>query len=101
MMINHNPFEDHSKYSLESLKEVADYLSDEDLSKIQQAYFLADAAHSGQFRRSGQPYISHPVSVAMILAQMKMDCETIVSGLLHDVLEDTPTTKGHYPTKVW
>ncbi|HJN37810.1 MAG TPA: RelA/SpoT family protein [Gammaproteobacteria bacterium] len=78
----------------EQLKGLVSYLRQEEQDKVYQAYLLADAAHVGQYRRSGEPYITHPTAVACILATMRMDYETILSGLLHDVLEDTPTTKA-------
>ena len=61
---------------------------------IKRAYLLASKLHEGQFRQSGEPYISHPLSVAYILASTYNDTETIVSGLLHDVVEDTDITLG-------
>ncbi len=60
-----------------------------DMEKIERAYQLADAAHKGQRRRSGDPYISHPISVAIILAGMGMDSDCICAALMHDVVEDT------------
>ena len=60
-----------------------------DFEKINKAYKLADEAHSGQKRRSGEPYIMHPVSVAQILFRLGMDNECIIGALLHDVVEDT------------
>ena len=60
-----------------------------DVNKIMQAYTLANDAHKGQVRSSGDPYISHPISVASILVDYCMDTDTIVSALLHDVVEDT------------
>ncbi len=60
-----------------------------DVAKIQHAYEVAAAAHEGQMRKSGDPYITHPVAVASILADMGMDTESVVSALLHDVVEDT------------
>ncbi|MEE3467090.1 MAG: bifunctional (p)ppGpp synthetase/guanosine-3',5'-bis(diphosphate) 3'-pyrophosphohydrolase [Eubacterium sp.] len=63
-----------------------------DLEMIRKAYSLAKEAHADQKRRSGEPYLSHPVCVAIILAQLQMDKETIVGGLLHDVVEDTAYT---------
>lgn len=57
------------------------------------AYKLAEHAHSGQFRRSGEPYIIHPVGVTQILADLGADTDTIVAALLHDVVEDTPVTR--------
>ena len=61
-----------------------------DKNSIINAYDLANAAHKGQCRVSGEPYISHPIAVAMILADLGMDDECIQAALLHDVLEDTP-----------
>ncbi len=58
--------------------------------KIQYAYQFASRAHAGQTRESGEPYITHPVSVALILADMGMDAQSIIAALLHDVIEDTP-----------
>lgn len=66
--------------------------SDEDIEKIIKAFKLADLAHSGQKRRSGEPYIIHPVAVAQILADMGMDCDSVCAALLHDVVEDTEYT---------
>ena len=63
-----------------------------DLSKVQKAYELAAKAHEGQMRQSGEPYIIHPLNVAIILAQLELDLETIEAGLLHDVVEDTNVT---------
>ena len=60
-----------------------------DISQIEKAYKIADMAHKGQLRKSGEPYIIHPLSVALILADLELDKETIVGGLLHDVVEDT------------
>ena len=60
-----------------------------DVPKIKQAYETAAAAHKGQLRKSGEPYISHPVAVAVILADLGMDTESVVAALLHDVVEDT------------
>ena len=65
------------------------YLKSEDISQVWQAYRYADQAHQGVVRKTGEPYISHPVSVACILADMHMDLPTIMAALLHDVVEDT------------
>lgn len=60
-----------------------------DIAKIEEAYEVAEKAHKGQMRKSGSPYITHPLAVAMILADLGMDTETLVAALLHDVVEDT------------
>lgn len=64
-----------------------------DIDLINRAYSIAEDMHNGQLRKSGEPYIIHPVEVARILAELGMDDETLVAGLLHDVIEDTPYTK--------
>ncbi len=69
------------------------YHPSEDFSMIEKAYQLASKAHEGQKRKSGEPYIIHPLDVAIILADLEMDQETIAAGLLHDVVEDTACTK--------
>ena len=65
------------------------YYPSADLSLVQKAYTLAKKAHTGQYRKDGSPYVSHPLAVACVLADLKMDLYTIVTGLLHDVVEDT------------
>src|SRR3989338_4912785 len=75
------------------------YLSDSQIAQIHEAYLTALAAHSGQVRQTGEPYITHPVSVACILADMKMDHHTIMAALLHDVIEDTPVKKSDIEKK--
>ncbi|CAG0975814.1 GTP diphosphokinase / guanosine-3',5'-bis(diphosphate) 3'-diphosphatase [Methylophilaceae bacterium] len=70
-----------------------EYLKQEDIAQVWAAYRFSAAAHEGQFRRSGEPYITHPVSVAGILAELHMDTPTLVAALLHDVVEDTGITK--------
>ena len=62
------------------------------MEMIQKAYELADGAHKGQMRLSGEPYIIHPLAVACILVELGMDSESVVGGLLHDVVEDTDYT---------
>ena len=75
---------------LEGLRQsVAGYLKPADLSRLEEAYHFSDAAHQGQLRKSGEPYISHPVAVAEILSQWQLDAQTLCAALLHDVVEDT------------
>jgi guanosine-3',5'-bis(diphosphate) 3'-pyrophosphohydrolase len=71
-----------------------DYLSSQQVQIIHQAFLFAEKAHRPQKRASGDPYIIHPVAVACLLADMKLDYLSIVAGLLHDVIEDTPVTKN-------
>ncbi|HOX89382.1 MAG TPA: bifunctional (p)ppGpp synthetase/guanosine-3',5'-bis(diphosphate) 3'-pyrophosphohydrolase [Burkholderiaceae bacterium] len=72
---------------------VRDYLPAADVARIKEAYRYSDAAHLGQFRRSGEPYITHPIAVAEILTEWKLDAAAIQAALLHDVLEDTGAAK--------
>ncbi len=76
----------------ELINSVKKYHPSADISMIQKAYKIAHDAHEGQCRKSGEPYIIHPLCVAIILADLEMDKETIVAGLLHDVVEDTVMT---------
>ena len=76
----------------ELISSVTKYHPSDDLSMIEKAYRVADEAHRGQRRKSGEPYIIHPLCVAIILADLELDKETIVAGLLHDVVEDTIMT---------
>jgi GTP pyrophosphokinase len=71
------------------------YLTAEELEMIQKAYIYSATVHQGQVRLSGEPYLTHPMEVAGILVDMKLDSATIISGLLHDTIEDTLTTKEH------
>ena len=81
----------------EALKEFMDYvhsyLGDDECDQIMKAFTLADKAHEGQFRASGEPYIMHPLAVAEILAHLQIDHITLIAALLHDVVEDTEYTK--------
>ena len=70
------------------------YLDRKDVAKVARAYKFSEQCHQGQMRQSGDPYISHPLAVANILADMRMDHESLMAGLLHDVIEDTGVTKG-------
>jgi GTP diphosphokinase / guanosine-3',5'-bis(diphosphate) 3'-diphosphatase len=71
------------------------YLPTEQVGQVMSAYEFAAKAHEGQQRHSGEPYISHPVAVATILAELKLDAQTLMAALLHDVIEDTGVPKDH------
>ena len=73
----------------ELISSVRKYHPSADISMIQKAYEVAREAHKDQKRKSGEPYIIHPLCVAIILADLELDKETIVAGLLHDAVEDT------------
>lgn len=77
----------------EFLDEIKKYNSNYDLETIGRAYDIGRTLHDGQLRKSGEPYFIHPIEVAIILAQLGMDDETIIGGLLHDVVEDTEYTR--------
>jgi GTP pyrophosphokinase len=75
-------------------QEWSGYLKTEDLTQIQAAYRFSESAHQGQYRKSGEPYIAHPLAVANILAQWHLDSQALTAALLHDVVEDTSVTKS-------
>jgi GTP pyrophosphokinase len=74
------------------LTEVSEYLTPQDMEAIERAFYVANQAHLGTIRRSGEPYIQHPLEVALLLADMRIDADSIVAALLHDVVEDTDFT---------
>jgi GTP diphosphokinase / guanosine-3',5'-bis(diphosphate) 3'-diphosphatase len=74
-------------------KLIGTYLQPEQVEKVQRAYHFSAKAHEGQKRKSGEPYIHHPLEVAYILGEMHMDHQTLMAAILHDVIEDTPTAK--------
>ncbi len=86
----------HSGHDFECLKNrISEYCHNSpgfDLEKLEKAYAIAEKAHEGQMRESGEPYVSHPLEVAYILADLELDCDTLVGALLHDVVEDTEYT---------
>ncbi|MEM7564146.1 MAG: RelA/SpoT family protein [Pseudomonadota bacterium] len=86
-------FSDDETRISELCAELETYLEAEQVEEIYEAYLVGAAAHEGQSRVSGEPYISHPVAVARILAEMRMDSRSIIAAILHDVIEDTPTLK--------
>ena len=77
----------------ELLASVGTYLPAEQVARIREAAEFGASAHKGQKRLSGEPYIAHPVAAAAILADLRLDGDTIVAAILHDVIEDTPTPK--------
>lgn len=84
----------------ESLRdEINQYLSHEQVSEIEKAYWFAKEAHGSQARFTGEPYITHPLTVAHILAQMRMDSPTIMAAILHDVVEDTSVKQSEIVEK--
>ncbi|MBQ8198850.1 MAG: bifunctional (p)ppGpp synthetase/guanosine-3',5'-bis(diphosphate) 3'-pyrophosphohydrolase [Lachnospiraceae bacterium] len=85
-------FQEPQELYRDLIARVKKYHPSDDISLIEKAYRIADEAHKDQVRKSGEPYIIHPLCVAIILAELEMDKETIVAGLLHDVVEDTIMT---------
>jgi len=73
---------------------LSSYLDEKQVAKVERAYIYSEKCHLGQMRQSGDPYITHPLAVANILADMQMDHESLMAALLHDVIEDTGATKG-------
>lgn len=72
---------------------LSSYLESEQINQVCRAYYYAEQAHEGQYRRSGDPYIIHPLAVANILAEMHMDAQSLMAAMLHDVIEDTAVPK--------
>lgn len=70
------------------------YLATDQVNSVRRAYFYAEQAHDGQFRRSGEPYVTHPLAVANILCDMHMDHQSLMAAMLHDVIEDTGVSKS-------
>ncbi len=90
---DHNPVSDKQTGIDDLCEELFEYLEPDQIEMVYRAYMVGATAHEGQSRVSGEPYISHPVAVARILSQMRMDCSSIVAAILHDVIEDTATLK--------
>src|SRR5271156_2296427 len=80
-------------------KEWPSYIKPEDVERLETAYHFSEVAHNGQYRESGDPYISHPLAVASILAQLHLDPQALTAALLHDVMEDTTITKAEIGKK--
>ena len=80
--------------SIKALSEgLSTYLAKDQVNSVRRAYFYAEQAHDGQFRHSGDPYVSHPLAVALILSEMHMDHQSLMAAMLQDVIEDTGITK--------
>ncbi len=77
-------------YTVEDLAlTLGQYLPYDQVAKVKRAYYYAEQAHDGQRRKSGEPYVTHPLAVAEILSELRMDCDGLTAALLHDVIEDT------------
>jgi guanosine-3',5'-bis(diphosphate) 3'-pyrophosphohydrolase len=84
---------DPSAASFAALLHKLDYLDEGDIRRVREAYRFADEAHLGQFRASGEPYITHPIAVAGLCADWKLDTQAIMAALMHDAMEDCGVTK--------
>ena len=84
---------DAAAASFAALTHKLDYLDEADIRRVRDAYRFADEAHLGQFRASGEPYITHPIAVAGLCADMKLDAQAIMAALMHDAMEDCGVTK--------
>src|SRR3954469_2049936 len=80
--------------AITDLRQHLGYLKPSDVGRIEEAYQFSSAAHQGQFRKSGHPYISHPIAVAEIIADWQLDAQAVMAALLHDVMEDTEVSKA-------
>lgn len=84
----------HQVVSIEGLLSKLNYLKPDEITQIKKAFQFSDAAHLGQYRHSGEPYITHPVAVAELCATWRLDAPSIMAALLHDVIEDTGCSKA-------
>jgi GTP pyrophosphokinase len=82
----------------EFTRHLGNYLPQPDIALVERAFKFSDSAHRGQFRKSGEPYITHPLAVASILSQWRLDAQGLAAALLHDVMEDTAITKTEIET---
>jgi GTP diphosphokinase / guanosine-3',5'-bis(diphosphate) 3'-diphosphatase len=93
MLLGVKPIENLAVIRFEDLLDkVRSYNPDADFELLRKAYVFSALEHKGQIRRSGEPYLVHPMEVSDILADMRLDAVCIAAGLLHDVIEDTLTT---------
>ena len=88
------PTSDAAAASFATLTHKLDYLDAADIKRVRDAYRFADEAHLGQFRASGEPYITHPIAVAGLCAEWKLDAQAIMAALMHDAMEDCGITKA-------
>jgi guanosine-3',5'-bis(diphosphate) 3'-pyrophosphohydrolase len=92
--------EEGSAPTIQALAEtLREYLTPEQTNLVRRAYYYAEQAHDGQFRRSGEPYATHPLAVACILAEMRIDHQSLMAAMLHDVIEDTGIEKHALATQ--
>lgn len=89
-----SPSGDAAAASFAALTHKLDYLDTADIKRVREAYRFADEAHLGQFRASGEPYITHPIAVAGLCADWKLDAQAIMAALMHDAMEDCGVTKA-------
>ena len=82
----------------EFTRHLGHYLPPPDVALVERAFAFSEHAHQGQFRKSGEPYITHPLAVASILSQWRLDAQGLAAALLHDVMEDTGVTKTEIET---
>ncbi len=88
------------EFGIDALTEVLEaYLPEDEIQAVRAAHEYGAQMHAGQFRNSGEPYIFHPLAVAKVLAEMRLDHTTLIAALLHDVIEDTPAAKGEISQK--
>ena len=83
-----------SKEIHKELEFITSYLNKQEKDKVRDALILSEEAHSNQLRKSGDPYITHPICVATILTEWRLDVDTLKAAILHDVVEDTLVTKN-------
>jgi len=87
------PFDEGVPDYVQALDQAASYLNDDQRALIRRAWAVGAAAHAGQTRKSGEPYITHPVAAATVLAEQHLDVETLIAAILHDTIEDTPLSR--------